>query len=123
MEYSRWLRGVVAGTGKLDQMGDMSANVIGLDWATSMRQARDALGGGVQVQGNVDPMVLFAPEEQIREAVAQCLADGGPGHILNVGHGVAQGTPEENVGLFCRLAHESGKAAVQSEQLAAAASV
>ena len=98
-----------AGTGKLHQMADMSADVIGLDWNTDMASARETLGS-TTVQGNVDPMVLFAPEQQIREAVQQCLVKAGPkGHILNVGHGVAQGTPEENVGLFCQLARESGK--------------
>ena len=90
-------------------MTDMSADVIGLDWNTGMASARETLGS-TKVQGNVDPMVLFAPEKQIREAVEQCLIEAGPeGHILNVGHGVAQGTPEENVGLFCQLARESGK--------------
>lgn len=90
-------------------MTDMSADVIGLDWNTDMASAREALGS-LKVQGNVDPMVLFAPEEQIRATVQQCLAKAGPrGHILNVGHGVAQGTPEESVGLFCQLARDSGK--------------
>lgn len=82
------------GTGKLDKMSDMAADVIGLDWHTEMRQARETLGAGVKVQGNVDPMVLFAGEDEIRSTVQQCLAAAGKsGHILNVGHGVAQGTP------------------------------
>jgi len=70
-----------------------------------------------RVQGNVDPMVLFAPEQEIRDTVRRCIAEGGEGHILNVGHGVAQGTPEENVGLFCQMAHESG--ALKKELVAA----
>jgi uroporphyrinogen decarboxylase len=99
-------------------MSDMSADVIGLDWSTEMASARRTLGGDVRVQGNVDPLLLFAPEQQIRDTVRQCIADAGKtGHILNVGHGVAQGTPEENVGLFCQLAHESG--AHQKELVAA----
>ena len=78
------------GTGKLAQMTDMSADVIGLDWGTEMAAAREALGS-VKVQGNVDPMVLFAPEQEIRQAVQKCISEAGPsGHILNVGHGVAQ---------------------------------
>jgi len=98
------------GTGKLELMRDTSANVIGLDWATEMAAAREALGHDVQVQGNVDPMVLFGTEEVIRAEVAKCLTQAGPrGHILNVGHGVAQGTPEDNVRLFCELAHQSGE--------------
>ena len=101
-------------------MVDLSADVIGLDWNTDMARARETLGSA-KVQGNVDPMVLFAPEQQIRDAVQQCLHDAGAtGHILNVGHGVAQGTPEENVGLFCQLAQESGKQSQPSEQLVTA---
>ena len=91
-------------------MGDVSADVIGLDWNTEMSQARQILGAGVTVQGNIDPMVLFAPEQTIRDTVQQCIADAGSsGHILNVGHGVAQGTPEENVALFCEMARSSGQ--------------
>lgn len=96
------------GTGKLHLMRDMSADVTGLDWQTDIRGARQTLGPGAKVQGNVDPMVLFAPEEEIRETVSRCIADAGSsGHILNVGHGVAQGTPEESVALFCQLARDS----------------
>jgi len=98
------------GTGKMLEMRDTQADVIGLDWGTEMDQARAALGTGRTVQGNVDPMVLFGTEDAIRAEVARCLRQAGPrGHILNVGHGVAQGTPEENVKLFCQLAHESGE--------------
>jgi hypothetical protein len=62
------------------------------------------------LQGNVDPMVLFGNEAAITAAVNKCLLQGGPKHhILNVGHGVVQGTPEENVGLFVKLARESGE--------------
>jgi uroporphyrinogen decarboxylase len=97
------------GTGKMEVMRGSTADVIGLDWATDMKVARDSLGWQHKVQGNVDPMILFAPEEQIRAAVNKCLLQAGPkGHILNVGHGVVQGTPEENVGLFCELARQSG---------------
>ena len=53
-------------------------------------------------------MVLFGSEEVIRENVTRCLQQAGKQHhILNVGHGVVQGTPEENVGYFCKLARES----------------
>lgn len=108
------------GTGKLHVIKDMAADVIGLDWSTDMITARKTLGRSTKVQGNVDPMVLFASEDEIRRTVLQCMDDAGvSGHILNVGHGVAQGTPEENVGLFCRLAHESGKVQ-RSKELATA---
>lgn len=83
--------------------------MIGLDWAVDIADARRALGGQRTIQGNVDPMVLFGSEATIRRNVQQTLLQaGGARHILNVGHGVVQGTPEENVGLFCQLARESG---------------
>jgi len=57
-------------------------------------------GSGLILQGNVDPFVLkFGSEVQIRDAVRRVIDEaGGPGkHIMNLGHGVMQGTPEENV--------------------------
>lgn len=60
-------------------------------------------------------MVLFGREEDIRAAVTKCLLEAGPTHhILNVGHGVVQGTPEENVGYFCHLARESASILAQA---------
>lgn len=96
------------GTGKLLQMKSCASDVLGLDWSCTMAEAREFYGPQRVLQGNVDPMVLFGSEETIRENVHRCLRQGGPQHhILNVGHGVVQGTPEENVGLFCQLARES----------------
>lgn len=96
------------GTGKLRQMAGSSADVLGLDWACTMADARQALGADRTLQGNVDPMILFGPQESIRDSVTRCLLQAGPHHhILNVGHGVVQGTPEENVAYFCHLARES----------------
>ncbi|GIL58918.1 hypothetical protein Vafri_13925 [Volvox africanus] len=98
------------GTGKLELMRNTAADVVGLDWAVDMMDARSTLGPGVKVQGNVDPMALFGPEDRIRAEVERCLWAAGPrGHILNVGHGVVQGTPESSVALFCELARQSGQ--------------
>lgn len=98
------------GTGKHWEMAKSSADVLGLDWACSMQGAREAMGKDVVLQGNVDPMVLFGGEQCIRDAVTRCLLEAGPKkHILNVGHGVIEGTPEESVGLFCQLARESAQ--------------
>ena len=59
------------------------------------------LGPERLVQGNIDPTVLFGSEETIRGAVKECVRKaGGRGHILNLGHGVLQGTPEESVQYF-----------------------
>lgn len=81
-----------------------------------MSVARQALGAH-KVQGNVDPMVLFGTHVAIEAEVHRVLAEAGPkGHILNVGHGVVQGTPEENVGYFCELARQSGAFFAKQQQ-------
>ena len=70
-----------------------------------MKDARRILGSHRVIQGNIDPMYLFASEERIREEVSNNVADAGKGnHILNVGHGVIQGTPEQSVAVFCDAA-------------------
>lgn len=106
------------GAGKLDSMRSCTADVIGLDWAVDLSAARQTLGSHRVTQGNVDPMVLFGSETSIRHAVQDTLVQaGGTRHILNVGHGVLQGTPEDSVKLFCQLAHESGAVRSAKEQL------
>ena len=78
--------------------------------ASTLAEARQQLGPDVTVAGNLDPMVLFAPEDVIRREVGRVLeAGGGQGHILNVGNGIIQGTPPEAVGLVFELARDSGK--------------
>jgi uroporphyrinogen decarboxylase len=91
------------GVGKLAKLQGCTADVLGLDWNTDMADARAMFPDRV-LQGNVDPMVLFGTEQAIRDAVQQCCAAAGSRHILNVGHGVVQQTPEENVKLFVELA-------------------
>ena len=87
--------------GLLERMGQTGVDTIGLDWTLDMADARARLGPGVSVQGNVDPAVLFASEETVREAVRSCAAKAGSqGHIMNLGHGVLVGTPEEKVAAF-----------------------
>jgi uroporphyrinogen decarboxylase len=87
------------GSAYLHLQRDMNADVIALDWQADMRTARQILGQGRLVTGNIDPTKLFGTPEQIRAEVHDCIdAAGGKGkHILNLGHGVLQGTPEESV--------------------------
>ena len=96
------------GSSYLERQRDMQADMIALDWAVDMRVARQILGAERKVSGNVDPTILFGNEAQIREAVITNIAEaGGKGHhILGVGHGVLQGTPEASVAAFVRAAKE-----------------
>ncbi|MEJ8852093.1 uroporphyrinogen decarboxylase [Variovorax rhizosphaerae] len=95
----------------LDAMRGLDCEVLGLDWTVNLARARALVGeGGVgakALQGNIDPNVLFAPPARIEEAVAKVLQDfgaphtdrttTGPTHIFNLGHGISQFTPPENV--------------------------
>ncbi|BDA47921.1 Uroporphyrinogen decarboxylase [Coccomyxa sp. Obi] len=84
--------------GLLERLGSTGVDVVGLDWTIDMADARKRLGPDQSVQGNVDPAVLFASPDAIEAAVKDCLAKAGQkGHILNLGHGVLVGTPEESV--------------------------
>jgi uroporphyrinogen decarboxylase len=77
------------------------ANVLSVDWRISLRDARERIGPGIGLQGNVDPAVLFGPPEKIRRATLDAVgALGGVGHIMNLGHGILPGTPVENARLF-----------------------
>lgn len=84
------------GSSYLELQRDMGCDSICIDWSIDMAQARSILGPDVAVSGNLDPTVLFGSKEQIEQAVRDCIDKaGGPGnHLLNLGHGVMQGTPE-----------------------------
>jgi uroporphyrinogen decarboxylase len=83
----------------LPAMSETGADVIGLDWRVPLEVGWQAVGAGCAVQGNLDPISLFAPEEVLRDRVREVLdaAAGRPGHIFNLGHGIVPGTPVENV--------------------------
>ena len=83
----------------LPAMRETGADVLGLDWRIPLDQAWRTLGHGVAVQGNLDPIALFAPPDVLHARVAQVLAAaaGRPGHIFNLGHGIVPNTPVEAV--------------------------
>jgi len=83
----------------LPAMRETGADVIGLDWRTPLDEGWKSLGYSCAVQGNLDPITLFAPEPILETRVKQVLeqADGRAGHIFNLGHGIVPGTPVENV--------------------------
>jgi uroporphyrinogen decarboxylase len=83
----------------LPAMRETGADVLGLDWRTPLDQAWRTLNHAVAVQGNLDPITLFAPEKVIEARVAEILAQaaGRPGHIFNLGHGIVPTTPVDAV--------------------------
>ncbi len=87
---------------------DSGADVLSVDWRVDLRELRKALGPRIALQGNVDPTVLFAPEETIRKVTQEtATALGGAGHILNLGHGILQHTPVENAKLFIETGQQA----------------
>ena len=99
----------------LPLMKRAGGDVIGLDWRTPLAEGLKTLGDGVAVQGNLDPAVLFAPQSEIKERVQGILqsAAGRAGHIFNLGHGVLQHTPVENLQAVVEMVHEFEAQAVQ----------
>lgn len=86
------------GVNSLDKLASMKCDVIGLDWTMDIGAARAQIGADKALQGNLDPCVLFAPKEKIRqetERVLKCFGSGS-GHIFNLGHGILPTTPVEN---------------------------
>ena len=83
----------------LPAMRETGADVIGLDWRTPLDDGWKSMNYACAVQGNLDPISLFAPLPIIELRVKQILAqaDGRPGHIFNLGHGIVPSTPVENV--------------------------
>jgi uroporphyrinogen decarboxylase len=83
-------------------------DVIGLDWRIPLDDGWSLVGHDVAVQGNLDPALLFAPLPEIKKRVHDilCRAEGRPGHIFNLGHGILQHTPVENVKAVVDMVHE-----------------
>jgi uroporphyrinogen decarboxylase len=97
----------------LEAIGKLGADVVGVDWTIHLGAARSRVGDGVALQGNLDPNVLFAGPEAIRSEVARTLASfhaGKPttrnGHVFNLGHGISQHAPANDVGALVDAVHE-----------------
>jgi len=92
----------------LEQMAATGADALGLDWTTTLSDARSRVGSQVALQGNMDPSVLYAPPERIRSEVKNLLADFGTGngHVFNLGHGIHQFADPEHAKVFVDAVHE-----------------
>ncbi|KAF3555836.1 hypothetical protein F2Q69_00017759, partial [Brassica cretica] len=91
--------------GLLERLARTGVDVVSLDWTVDMAEGRDRLGRDIAVQGNVDPGVLFGSKEFITSRIEDTVKKAGRDkHILNLGHGIKVGTPEENVAHFFEVA-------------------
>jgi uroporphyrinogen decarboxylase len=94
----------------LDEMANIGADALGLDWTVNLGRARAQVGDRVALQGNLDPAILFAGPEQIAAEVERSLASygtpqAGHGHVFNLGHGISQFTPPESVTAMVEAVH------------------
>lgn len=96
----------------LEKIALSGCDAIGLDWTIDIGLARQRLNNEVALQGNMDPAVLFAKPENIRNEVKNILQSygSGSGHVFNLGHGISQFTSPENVKLFVDAVHELSRA-------------
>jgi uroporphyrinogen decarboxylase len=91
----------------LDVMREAGSDVIGVDWRIPLDDAWRRIGPDVGIQGNLDPVALFAPLPEIERRVEDILQRAGnrPGHIFNLGHGILPETPVEHVQAVADLVH------------------
>jgi uroporphyrinogen decarboxylase len=94
--------------GMLELLRDAGGDVIGVDWRIDLDSAWARLGDQVAIQGNLDPVALFAPWPELQKRAQLVLdqAAGRPGHIFNLGHGILPNTPIENVKRLVDFIHE-----------------
>ncbi|MBC3957240.1 MULTISPECIES: uroporphyrinogen decarboxylase [Pseudomonas] len=92
----------------LESIADAGADALGLDWTCDIGEARRRVGSKVSLQGNMDPTVLYARPEAIRQEVARILASygSGTGHVFNLGHGITPEVDPANAGAFIEAVHE-----------------
>lgn len=96
--------------GILERMPKSGVDIISVDWTVDMADARARLGAEVGVQGNLDPCVLFGSQDFIQQRIQDTIRKAGKHrHILNLGHGVLQNTPEENVAFFFETAKKANQ--------------
>lgn len=96
--------------GVFDLMGESGVDIVSVDWTMDMAEARRRLGPSIGVQGNVDPAILFGSQDLIRDRILDTIKKAGNrGHIMNLGHGILPGTPEENAAYFFETAKNVDK--------------
>jgi len=102
---------IVFGTGTagmLDAVAEVGTPVVGADWRIPLDVAWETIGHDRAIQGNLDPVALFAPLAEVEAQVHRILdlAGGRPGHIFNLGHGILQQTPVDTVRAVVEMVHE-----------------
>lgn len=96
----------------LGLQNEAGGNVLGIDWRVDLAEAKRLAGPGRAVQGNLDPIVLYADRKAIETQAGRVLDAGGRrGHIFNLGHGVLPDVPHQSVKDLVKFVHERGSRA------------
>lgn len=92
----------------LESMAETGCDALGLDWTIDIGKAKARVGHKVALQGNMDPAILYAKPERIRQEVKTILDSfgGGTGHVFNLGHGITPGVDPEHAKEFINAVHE-----------------
>lgn len=100
----------------LETACDSGSDVIGIDWRLPLSQARDILGPGLAVQGNLDPAALLASRDELGRQIDQVLSEAGtsPGHVFNLGHGIERLTDPDAVAFLVDRVHEVSSKAIKT---------
>ena len=102
----------------LEEIAAIGCDAVALDWTVNLRRARERIGDRCALQGNLDPMALFAPADAVRAQVRRVLDDFGRpqredgrwgGHVFNLGHGISQFTPPEAVAELVDEVHQHSR--------------
>ncbi len=94
----------------LEEMALAGADVISVDWRVSLGEARERTRGAFALQGNLDPMALYAPRAVLQSEVARVLAEAPPAVLVfNLGHGVLPDTPRESAVALVEMVHAMGR--------------
>jgi uroporphyrinogen decarboxylase len=95
----------------LEDVANLPVDVVGVDWRTSLDRARAILGPDKAVQGNLDPIALFAPPAELERRVDEVLdaAGSAPGHVFNLGHGIDRRTDPDAVARLVDRVHERSR--------------
>ena len=98
------------GGAQLENLAATGCDALGIDWTVEMSEARRRVGGRVALQGNLDPCILLAGPERIREETVRVLRSygSGPGHVFNLGHGILPETPPEHVAALVKRVRSLG---------------
>lgn len=90
----------------IEELSKSGYDVVGLDWGIQPIHARKLAGNQVTLQGNMDPVMLFAPKEDIKKAAKEMLNKfGTQNYIANLGHGILKDTDPDHLGVFIDAIH------------------